>query len=419
MSRAARPMSLRFRNRLVMALTLLIGAACQSSADLTATPPSLSTGIHPAPGTPTPLPEPNEPTSSAVLLPPGPTPTQEPPLREVRVLQTEAAIHCLDWSLDGARLAAGHSNDSVVVWDAATGERILDLQHDSWPESCEWSPLGDRIAVGTIGKVYIWDATTGELERTLVGHFGWINRLAWSPDGSMVAALGSVDKSARTWDVERGEPLHALPSADGTYDLDWSPDGTAVATATGGGVKIWEVSSGKLISTLKTTDGARTVRWSPDGLALLASTWSGIAAWEIIEGRSLGPYLPEGRPPSAALWSPDGNMVAAGDVEGPLRIWDAQSGDLVLSSSGSWGRPWRWIDGLAWSPDSTLLAGIGGGYYDDANFGRIFLWRLDERNDSFILETYIGVVLELAWSPDGNTLASGAADGRVILWGSP
>lgn len=375
----------------------------------------------PAPATspagPSPTTEPQPPTD----LPSGmPSPTTERQWRPVRILDHgddetgRSWITCLDWSPDGRRLAAGDTNEVVIIWDVASGERLHVLPHNSWPESCVWSPLGDRIAVGTSSSlIRIWDTSTGEREHLLDGHIGIIYTLAWSPDGSQIAALGSTEKSARTWDWQNEEPLYALPSAEGTNDLDWSPDSTAVATSTGEGVKVWEAASGELLYTLGSAGATRSVRWSPDGLELLASGYDGIMAWEIIGRQPLEPFRPEARPASAALWSPDGSMVSLGYHDGPISVWDAETREPLLSSTAPWGS----VVHLIWSADSRFLAGyvryLGGEEFLDW----ILLWEIDGSSEPAILAAHDDAIFHLAWSPEENILASGAHDGQVIVWG--
>jgi len=418
-SRSEASPTMRRPEAAVLAFVLFISFGCQAAPTPTATPlpiPPPTEGAAQA-GLPSPT-EPPLPTHTPI---PVSTPTPEPALRPVRILDHGEDrsgrnwIVCLDWSPDGDYLAAGGTDGSVIIWEVETGEQLQVLQQSTWPESCDWSPSGDRIAVGGIDSlIRIWEVSSGERKRTLNGHLGIIQRLAWSPDGSMIAALGSLEKSARTWDTESGEPLHALPSSEGTNDLDWSPDGTAVATSTGKGVKVWDAASGQLLYVLDSAGATRSVRWSPDGLALLASGADGPAAWKIIGLQPIETQLPAGRLSSPALWSPDGSMIAAGYSDGSFWVKDIQSDDRVLSSTAPWGS----IVHMAWSPDSRFLAGfvryLGGEDFLDW----ILLWDLNAMGEPAILKGHDDAVFHLAWSPNENILATGAHDGRVILWGS-
>lgn len=390
-------------------LILLSCIACQAAPI-----PSPTAALPPTPPASAP--------PTAIVLPtitPPPAPTPEPVWRPVRILdhgEDDSGrnwITCLGWSPDGTLLAAGDTSGSVLIWDVERIQRLQALPHPAWPESCDWSPSGDQLAVGSNDTlIRIWDASTGQRQRVLDGHLGTVYTLAWSPDGATLAALGSLEKSARTWDVETGEPLHALPSAEGTNDLDWSPDGTAIATSTGEGVKVWEAASGRLLYMLETAGGTQSVRWSPDGLKLLASGSVGPAAWQIIGARPVGLAQFEGRASSPALWSPDGSKIAVGYRDGSLKVWNAQTGASVFSGQA----PWGLIVELAWSPDSNFLAGYVRHLGGEEFLNWILVWNLDETGEPAVLKAHEAAVFHLAWSPKGNILASGAHDGQVLLW---
>jgi WD40 repeat protein len=326
---------------------------------------------------------------------------------------SSTSIQCIEWSPDGTMIAIGSSEGEVSIWDVVGSQRLQTLETGSWPVSCEWSPLGAQIAIGMLDSlITIWDVEIGSLERTLDGHFGAIRNLEWAADGLMIAALGSSEKSARTWDAETGMPLHALPSADGVSDFDWSPDSTAIATATGGGIKVWNAATGQHIYTLETPEWTRSVRWSPDGLMLLASGLKGAKAWEIIEKQPLGPFLPGDLSSSDALWSPDGKSIAMAYSGGPATVWNAETGARLLDSEGLW----LSIVGLAWSPDSNYLAGFGRSYKWEDFYDWIFLWNLNEQQEPAVIKGHHDIVSLLEWSPTENKLASGSWDGRVIVW---
>jgi len=115
------------------------------------------------------------------------------------------------WSPDGKSIAsaaspAGSDDNTVQVWDAATGNLQLTYRgHSEYVTSVAWSPDGKSIASGSWDKtVLVWDAATGNLQLTYRGHSGsvnslnFVNSVAWSPDGKSIAS-GADDRTVQVW----------------------------------------------------------------------------------------------------------------------------------------------------------------------------------------------------------------------------
>ncbi len=107
------------------------------------------------------------------------------------------------FSPDGQRLASASHDQTVKVWDAATGQESLTLKgHTKGVTSVAFSPDGQRLASASRDQtVKLWDAATGQESLTLKGH----TSVAFSPDGQRLASA-SEDQTVKVWDARPWTP---------------------------------------------------------------------------------------------------------------------------------------------------------------------------------------------------------------------
>ena len=159
------------------------------------------------------------------------------------------------FSPDGTRLAVS-SAIGIWIYDARPGkEKELDLiaSHTQPIQSIAYSPDAITIASGgSDGTVKLWNAVTGELQKTLKGHAGAIYSIAYSPDGKTLAT-GSRDETARLWDAHTGTHKATLEGHIGyIMSVTFSTDGSTVATGSfDNTVWLWDAHIGAHKTTLK------------------------------------------------------------------------------------------------------------------------------------------------------------------------
>jgi WD40 repeat protein/serine/threonine protein kinase len=320
-------------------------------------------------------------------------------------------IRAVGWSPDGTRLASGSQDQTIRIWDAASGREIAVWRpRASGVEVLDWSPDGTRLVSGHgDGSVRVWNVDGDREERVLKGHGGRINGVGWSPDGNRVAA-GGDDGTIWIWDLEaENDPLVLTSQGGWVISVAWSPDGSRLAsTHMDRTVKVWDAATGRHVRDLKGDDRyVGSVTWSPDGSQIACGDDTGrIWVWETSDGKVVQTLVNGKAFVSSVAWHPQGRLLAAAGYDGMLRVWDTTDGKETRRLAGHTHN----VHTVCWSPDGSRLASV-------STDQTVRVWDADQASDATTWAAHSGAVFSVAWSPDGLQLASGAHHATVRLWG--
>ena len=347
---------------------------------------------------------------------------------------TFGAISSVAYSPDGKLLAAGTLEGQIRLWRTTDGQPILTCEgHTSGVASVTFSPDGQTLASGSLDQtVRLWKVATGQNLKILAGHTSEVRSVAFSPDGRILAS-GSIDQMVCLWDVADPKGLNTDQSlktlsghTNGVRSVAFSPDGRILASGSiDQTVRLWDVYTGRNLKTLAGhTAGVWTVVFSPDGQTLASgSADQTVRLWDVADPRRLDTdqSLKTLAGHIYGVWtvafSPDGQTLASGSDDQTVRLWDVANAlsfvnDTTLDSGQSLktlSAHANTVRSVAFSPDGQTLAS---GSFDQT----VRLWDVHTGQSLRTLVGYTNSVWSVTFSPDGQTLASGSDDRTVRLW---
>jgi WD40 repeat protein len=212
-------------------------------------------------------------------------------------------------------------------------------QNGSPVSALAWSPSGTHIVTGhDDGSVRLWDSSNGNLLQVFMGHTDKIFTLAWKPDETQIAS-GGFDTTVRIWDVETGETLAVLEDLSPTaaIGVTWTLDGTQIKTVgfdASEHFKTWNAETFELVSAGEGVGDAIRFIWSFDHTQLMIVNWACQLLIADPQTFEVETYLNEPSkkdmggscfPVTTGAWSPSGLLVAMGNNQGDVYIWDVSA----------------------------------------------------------------------------------------------
>lgn len=326
-------------------------------------------------------------------------------------------------------------------WGASVPEHVIDLRvsHD-----------GSLLAAASVcGEIALLASETGEVVARVQGHRHGATTVDWHPGGELLAT-GGQDGTVRLLGRDGAVRAEAEAGAAWVERVAWSPDGSMLAVAAGRRVRVLGAAGGLLHESAEHSSTVVDVAWRPAGRELASAAYGGVRLWRpgAAETRLLewkGSVL-------RLAWSPDGGHLATGDQDATVHLWPIPTGrDLMMSGFEAkvrelaWDWQGRWLatggssevglwDCSGRGPEGRrpVVVDPGGGRVSAVAFesrgprlaagtdeGRLVVQRAGRRGRPVLVDRLDEAVAALAWVPSGELLAVGGAGGGITTYELP
>jgi WD40 repeat protein len=276
-----------------------------------------------------------------------------------------AAIERVAISPSGTLLASASADHTVRMWDIKTHRPVGDPLRAPGPvHSVTFAPHGGILATATDDGARLWDTATHKMIGTpLAADAQPVNDVAFTPDGTLLATAGA-DHTVRLWDVATRQPVGAPfehPAA--VQRLAISPDGQTLASASGQQIFLWDIASRSLTATLTGHTGPVTsLAFSPDRKTLVSGSRDRtVRFWNVTTHAPVGApmtYPAEIRDIAFIPHDPNPRkLIAVATGDGDITLVNAEFRITFLSLA-----PLARVNSIVISPDAdTVAAGAGDG----------------------------------------------------------
>jgi WD40 repeat protein/serine/threonine protein kinase len=361
-------------------------------------------------------------------------------------------ISSVAYSPDGKMLLSGSHDDTAILRDAASGKILQRLKgHSSAVLGVNFSSNSKRIlTTGFDNTVRIWDPETGKTTHVLTGHSDIVS-FGNFLQNDRTLATSSDDGTIKIWCVDAGAAcrvMDKLPSFTRTLTfspgsrfllsghsggklfftnlrppfnsrelrahastvgyISFSKSGTRMLTSSlDGELRIWKFPELTIIRSIKSQNSRpQLIACGPKLDFFATAEDKTLAIKDINTGKTLRHFqiIHQG-PVSALALNPQGNLLATGDAEGSLTIWNTSTGKPIHQFKGPPGK----IYDLVFSPSGDRLASARAK-------GRLIIYDPQAGKAVTSLRGHIGQIRSLSYNSDGSRLVSAGMDRVLKIW---
>ncbi|MDE0313415.1 MAG: sigma-70 family RNA polymerase sigma factor [Candidatus Poribacteria bacterium] len=355
---------------------------------------------------------------------------------------------------DDELLNPGTEGDQIYVWHPETGEVILKFAGRNFTFSSDSRLLAGACPDETLNEgkrvdrwVSVWDVTSAEHIAQFTEHDDWVDNVAFSPCGQFVA---SSDAVLRVWDIATGSEKKVYPNFSNPF---YTKDGRLYALGFvnfSNPIEVWDMENREKLFEMtigmglfdlarsiaiaytqqlaNTPSNKRTEAKNPvfsivrehrfpwpdpkgiwvDNQTLVSKTHGeGILLWDIAKKR-MGDYLLKNEWIGSYTVLPDGRILAS-CITKESKVWDAKKPDNPIAKFTITEGPFQWARDAVFAPTGDRIA-VG------SRLGTLYVWNFQQPERTIALTGHTDHIWTLAFSPDGKTLASSAADETTRVW---